>query len=112
MGRYTQRRRAASGPSPAAAPTPLTIVSVVVGPFASALVTFSGVVALDLGAFPDAAFSGPAGGGAPTVIFAAGPDEAQVNFGGSVVVGDPWALTAQPNWCISPLAFPDSGVVA
>lgn len=40
-----------------------------------------------------------------------GPDFVQLTFGAAVGAGDPWVLTCQPAWLVTPVALPQSGVV-
>jgi hypothetical protein len=106
MGRYTQRRRAASGPSPAAAPP--SIIDVSPAGLMTALVTFSadcqqtntfGTPELTIGGF------------AITGNFWTSPTTVQCSLSGNPNSGDPWVLTAQPNFTTTPVDNPAAGLV-
>lgn len=109
MGRYTQRRRAASGPSPAAPPAPptLTVVAVFASIGTEAVVQFSGPIVLDTGVTPDAAFLFD--GETPGTVALDSANSARISGLTTFTLGDPWAVAMQPNWLVTPLVVPASG---
>lgn len=113
MGRYTQRRRAASGPSPAAAPAPpgLTIVDVQIAGLGIANITFSAIVSFTTGFISDSQFTIDGNGVNNVASIPSSPNNVvQVNVGGSPSAGSAWSLTGQPGWLIDAADVPESGI--
>lgn len=107
MGRYTQRRRAASGPSPAAAAVVPQILDVDCDGMGPAIVTFSAPVVVDAGPSPDTAFDI----NSQTPISAASIDATHVSLGFNIApnAGATWTLASQPNWLTTIVVSPDTG---
>lgn len=109
MGRYTQRRRATTGPSPAPQPPPplpvLTTVQGVGG--GHVLTTWTHVVTfVNNFAVPGLSVNGPV----PFAGSQAGTHTIDLDLGTDPTPGDPWDLTAQPSWIAETVDVPDSGV--
>lgn len=107
MGRYTQRRRAASQ---GVASSPATIVSVVAGAANHTIVTFDRPVTLVTGATSSGLFQ--VDGSSPTSVAIQSATAANLTFPSSFSPGDPWSLTGQPAWLTTRAAFPASGLYA
>lgn len=113
MGRYAQRRRAASGPSPAAAPPPsgVTITDVQVIGLGSVLITFSGVVVFTSGIGFDAAFDVDGNAVNNVNSVPSSPSATvNVNVSGSPAPGSTWTLSSQPGWLTTAAATPQTGL--
>jgi hypothetical protein len=109
MGQWAQRRRSGSLGSPAAAVASVTIVSVTVVDAVTAAITFSGVITIDTGVTPDDGFD--YNGGAPDSVTRPSSHVVYAVMTAGVNSGDPWTLSAQPNWLITPVVVPESGTV-
>lgn len=114
MGRYTQRRRASSSPSPGAAagPVPAAIVSVSAVGMSQYVVTFDGPVDFVTGVNFGLGFTINGQGVTDVPAFQVSPSSTvTVEIAGSAWgVGDPWLLDSQPNWLTTPAA-PGAGVL-
>lgn len=110
MGRYTQRRRAASTPSPGATlPVATVTITAVFDNFDGTFqVTFSGGITYT---------PGPIGttfqlnGSPPTAIAQTGFSQLQVDSA-SAASGDPWTLSGPPPWLSPTCTGPASGLIA
>lgn len=109
MGRWSQRQRRGGGESLAVVPD-ATVLSVVDYTGFSVKVTFSAPVAVDNGVPPDTAFT--VNGAAPSSVSLDSPTVVVLNLGGPDVPGDPWDLSAQPNWLLTAVQVPEAGLVA
>lgn len=71
---------------------------------------FSRAVSVDEGVVPDDGFE--MAGVIPGSITAAGADTVIAAHAGPPLDGDPWTLTAWPNWLITEPTVPQSGTIA
>lgn len=111
MGRYTQRRRAASGPSPAAAPppAPVAIASVTVTATDTVRILFDGDPLVN-SSIADGSFLVNGGGFGTVNDLGANTVELVQPFGQPpITAGDPWDLTSQPSWASATVTNPASG---
>ena len=108
--RVRRKRRSAvtSAPPPPAGPPSLLSVTLVDG--ATVRLTFSAPVAVD----PDPGpldFNFHVGEQQPDAVMSTGAALVDVTFLGGVGTGDSWFLDGQPNWLITAVTTPASGVV-
>lgn len=109
MGRWAQRRMRGGGPAVAGPPSPptLTVTGVSTSGGSEGVVTFSAPIALDTGVGPDGSFT--FNGNVPSSVSLDSATQARVFGVGPFGLGDPWAVTAQPNWLVTALVVPESG---
>lgn len=88
----------------------VTITDVTTVDGTTALVTFSGPVTIAAGATVDTHFG--IAGSFPFAAAVDSPVSAAVTFSDSFGAGDPWSLTGQPSWLVTPVTSPASGVVS
>jgi hypothetical protein len=78
------------------------------------VLTFSGAVAIDAGGAMTPDFAFHVGEQQPESVAwpgPGGPASVVAGFPGGVGAGDAWSLDAQPNWLVTPVAFPTSGAI-
>lgn len=73
-------------------------------------VTFSAAVAVDLAATPDDGLD--VGGDPPDQVLTAVGATVTLKFGDGAAAGHPWTLSAQPNWLLTPIDFPQAGTTS
>jgi hypothetical protein len=105
MGRYTQRRRAASVPVDSRA----RIATVTHLGGVNIRLNFNRQITATAGATVDLNFN--VDGQTPTTVAIAGPTSVNLTLPGATAPGDPWALTGQPSWLATIAIVPESGIV-
>lgn len=115
MGRYAQRRRAATTVSPWVPPPPTGVSIVSISPTflgGEAAVTFDQVVNFTTGGPPDGALTI---NGLTVQFLSLSPSSpgttCNVNVSGTITVGDAWSLGSQPGWLTEAAGVPQSGLV-
>lgn len=109
MGRWSTNRRRGGGPraSPAAAAVTISTVTKT-GP-SQADVVFSGPVSVSVGSTTDDMFV--VAGNGPTFVNTVNPTTVRLQFFYALAVGATWAVFGQPDWVITSLVSPESGLV-
>lgn len=103
MGRWAQQRRRGGA---SALPAILRVEFI---DNQNVRVTFSGSVGVDGVVGPDGSFK--VATAAVASVTAAGPAIVDVELDDLISAGDPWTLTAQPNWLTTAVRVPASGVL-
>lgn len=109
MGRWAQRRVRGGGGVPNTPPPTIFITDVIVTGSSTCDVNFSdSVTGADVGLWAGFTVNGQQPN---TVDFPGGP-VASLGFSEGIGEGQPWEVTAQPQWLTTPIVVPESGVTA
>jgi hypothetical protein len=108
--RYRQAAAAAAAAAPIPPVGPPTLLSVTLVDGATVQLMFSAPVAVDPDPGPlDGNFN--LAGQSPDAVASTGAAQVDVTFLSGAGEGDPWSLDAQPNWLVTVVQTPASGVV-